>query len=248
MKGTLCLVCIFLGLGMSMAPQQSTRDYLQHLAGQRLILRHYAGSSDPHVKENDLSKKRGGCDEAVEVTGVAFDNSAVQFKLRNIGSPIIQKKSKGCTMDLPDDYSLRVTDFELDQSRDQAETAIGYVLQTPEAYLVASGVVLKLPPPSENESPVDFPGPGLTAPQAVLSVTPYYSDANRKARIQGRVTVRCVIGTDGLVRAPVIEKGINRELNLLTLEALTFWRLEPARKGDRSIAAKVPVEISFGML
>jgi len=248
MKEMLCLLGILLGLGMSQAPQQSTRDYLQHLVGQRLILRHYAGSSNPQVKEKNLNGKRGGCDEAVEVTGVALNKSAIQFKLRNIGSPVIQKKSKACTIDLPDDYLLRITEFELDQPLDQAENAIGYVLQTPEAYLAAYGVTLNLPPSSENDSPVDFPHPGITGPEAVLAVMPYYSDTNRKARIEGRVTVRCVIGTDGLVHAPVIEKGINQQLNMLTLDALTFWRLEPAREGARSVAAKVPVEISFGML
>lgn len=231
-------------LGVSLPPQDSTQGYLQHLIGQRLILRHYARSSNPEAKERDLSNRKGGCDEAVEVTTVASDNSSIRLQLRNIGMPSIRKKSGGCET-TPDLYSFRITDFDLDQPRDQAERAIGYVLQTPEAYLAASGVTWNRPPSSENDSPVDFPHPGLTAPEVVLSVIPYYSEANRKAHIQGTVTVRCVIGTDGLIHAPVIAKGLTEATNKLALDALTFWRLEPVREGAHPVAARVPVDISF---
>jgi TonB family protein len=110
------------------------------------------------------------------------------------------------------------------------------------------GVTLNLPSATEtNQSSVEFPGPGLTAPKPVLLVQPNYSDANRNARLQGIVTVRLVIGTDGLVHAPVIGKGLTDELNKLALEALTFWRLEPSRRGADSVAVKTPVEFSFRM-
>ena len=148
----------------------------------------------------------------------------------------------------PDLYSFKVSDFDPDQPREQAENAIGYVLQTPEAYLAAYGVVWDLPPSSENESVVDFPHAGLKAPEVLLSVDPYYSDANRKAHIEGTVTVECVIGTDGLVHAPVIQKGLTEELNKLALDAMTFWRLRPVSDGSRAVAARVPVQIAFHLL
>jgi TonB family protein len=234
-------------LGVTAVPQQNTRDYLQHLVGQRLILRHFGGSANPSVKERDLNRKGGGCDEAIEVKAVTLTASVVQLQLRNIGRPSIGNKSKACEIS-PDEYSLRVTEFDQDQTTEQAENAIGYFLQTPEAYLAANGVTLNLPPTSETiQSPVDFPGPGLTAPKLVLTVYPNYSDADRNARLQGIVTLHCVVGMDGLVHAPVIEKGLTDELNKLALQALSFWRLEPVRSGTESVPAKVPVEFSFRM-
>jgi TonB family protein len=118
----------------------------------------------------------------------------------------------------------------------------------PEAYLAAYGVVWDLPPSSENESPVDFPHPGLKAPEVLLSVQPYYSDANRKAHIEGTVTIECVIGTDGLVHAVVIQKGLTEELDKLALNAMTLWRLQPVSDGSRAVAARVPVQIAFHLL
>jgi TonB family protein len=234
-------------LGITAVPQQNTRDYLQHLVGRRLILRHHGGSANPSAKERDLSRKRGGCDEAVEVMAVTFAASSIQLELRNIGRPSIGNKGKGCEMS-PDEYSLRLTEFDPDQPREQAENAIRDVLQTPEEYLTAYGVTLNLPSATEtNQSPVEFPGPGLTAPKPVLTVQPNYSDANRNARLQGIVTVRCIIGTDGLIHTPVIGKGLTDELNNVALEALTFWRFEPVRLGTESVAAKTRVEFSFRM-
>jgi TonB family protein len=87
--------------------------------------------------------------------------------------------------------------------------------------------------------------PGVKAGKAVLTVNPYYPDASRKAHNEGKVIVNCVIGTDGLVHDPVIEKGTTKELNKLALDVLTFYRFEPAHDGDHAVAVKVPFEISF---
>jgi TonB family protein len=232
---------------MTFTPQQTTREYLQRLVGQRLILKHYGGTSNPEAKERDLISKKGGCDAAVEVVTVALEKTSLRFQLRNIGTPTIRQRNTGCSI-APDLYSFKVIDFDFDQPRDQAENAIGYVLQTPEAYLAANGVAWDLPPSSENESVVDFPHPGLKAPEVLLTVQPYYSDANRKAHIEGTVTIECVIGTDGLVHAPVIQKGVTKELNKLALDAMTFWRLRPVSDGSRAVAARVPVQIAFHLL
>lgn len=233
--------------GMTFTPPQTTQEYLQRLVGQRLILRHHGGTSNPEAKEKDLISKKGGCDAAVEVVKVVLEKNSLRFQLRNIGMPSIRQKNRGCSI-APDLYSFKVSDFDADQPREQAENAIGYVLQTPEAYLAAYGVVWDLPPSSENESPVDFPHPGLTAPEVVLSVRPYYSDRNRKAHIEGTVTIECVIGTDGRAHALVIQKRLTKELDKLALDAMTFYRLRPASDGSRAVAARVPVQIAFYLL
>jgi hypothetical protein len=129
MKFSLQIGCL-IALGSAAFPQQNTRDYLQHLVGRRLILRHYGGSANPSTKERDLNRKRGGCDEAVEVKAVTFTTSSIQLELKNIGRLSIGNKGKGCEI-TPDEYSLRLTEFDQDQPREQAENAIRDVLQTP---------------------------------------------------------------------------------------------------------------------
>lgn len=229
---------------MAFAPQQTTQDYLQHLAGQRLILRHYADSENSKAKESDLIGKKGGCDAAVEVMNVALSNASVRLTFRNVGSPIIRKKNMGCARQ-HDLYSFTISDFPFDQSPEQAADIIGHVLQTPEAYLAASGITWNPSPVPDSESPVQFPGPGLTAPVAVLSITPNFSKASAKAPMGGIVEFHCVIGTDGLVHDPVITKGFTDTENKRALDALKFWRLEPARDGTRLVAVKMTIGFSF---
>jgi TonB family protein len=241
---TLASIWFIAALGMTFTPPQSTEEYLQQLVGRRLILRHYAGTPNPEAKEKDLISKKGGCDEAVEVVKAAPKKYSLELQLRNIGPATIRGKNRACTI-TPDMYSFRIIDFDPNQPRAEAENAIEYLLQTPEAYLAAYGIEWEPPPPSENESPVDFPHPGLKAPELLLSVDPYYSDANRLAHIEGTVSVKCVIGTDGLIHAPVIEKGLTKDLNQLALDAMTFWRFRPVRDGSRAVAAKVAVEVGF---
>jgi hypothetical protein len=105
MKFFLQIGCL-IALGSTAFPQQNTREYLQHLVGRPLILRYYGDSVSPSAKEKDLSHKRVGCDEAVEVTGVTFAASSIRLQLRNIGGPSIgNNKSKTCHVS-PDEYSL----------------------------------------------------------------------------------------------------------------------------------------------
>jgi TonB family protein len=239
----LAIIALVTVLATALTPPQSTQEYLNHLVGQRFILRHVAGSSDPKVKAKDLSDTKGSCDEAVEVTAIAFEKSAILLRLRNIGTPTVGNRNMSCAKS--DAYSFKILDFDVDQPVDQAEKAVGYVLQTPETYLASLGVPWNLSPSSGNESPVDISRPGLTVPKVLLFVNPYYPAASRMDRIEGTVTISCILGTDGLVHDPVIVKGLSEELNKLALEAVTFYRIQPGRDGARAVAVKVALQFSF---
>ena len=233
--------------GMSFAPPQSTHEFLKQLVGQRLILRHYMGSTHPKAKGRDTSGPKGGCDVAVEVTAIEFDKSSIRLQARNIGTPKTGKEI-GNTSDVcanVDVISFQINGFDMDQPRDQAEKIIGNVLQTPEAYLAAIGIPWDVAPSSENDSPVDVSRPGVTAGKPVLFFNPYYTQASREAHTDGKVRINCVIGTDGLIHDPVIEKGLTKELNALALDALTFYRIQPAQYGGQAVALKSHFEFSF---
>jgi hypothetical protein len=230
-------------LAMIPTPSQSTQEFLQQLVGQRFILRHYTGSS-PDAEGKNLSKARGGCDVAVEVTAIAFEKSSIRLEVRNIGTPDPNtgKRNSGCANVAV--FSFHINGFDMDQPRDEAQKTIGYVLQTPEAYLAALGIPWNVSPSSENESPVDISSPGVTHGKMVLSVNPYYGEVSRKAQFQGTVDIRCVIGTDGLIHDPVIEKGVSTELNKLALDAVTFVRVRPASYGGHAVAFKTVYQLS----
>jgi hypothetical protein len=146
---------LIVALGITFTPPQSAKEFLHNLVGQRLILRHYTGSSNPEGNRKDLSPARRECDVAVEVTAIAVDKSSIRVQVRNIGTPNVVNKSgtiEGCAN--VDVISFQINGFDMDQPRDQAEKKIGYVLQTPETYLAALGIPWSVTSSSENESPV----------------------------------------------------------------------------------------------
>jgi TonB family protein len=230
-------------LGLSFTPFQTTREYVQGLVGQRLILRHVAGSSEPKVKEKELGDTKGTCDEAVEVTAVNVNRSVIRLQLRNIGTPAVGNRHTSCS--IADVHSLEVLDFDIDQPVGDAEKAVGYVLQTPEAFLESLGVPWSRGPFSQDVPPIDITHPGITLPRILLSVNPYYPGTSRRDRTEGAVTVKCVMGTDGLVHDPVIVKGLSDDLNKLALEAISFYRVQPARDGDHPVSVNGALQFSF---
>jgi TonB family protein len=236
-------ISLITALGLSLTPFQTTREYVQGLVGRRLILRHVAGSAAPKVKEKELGDTKGTCDQAVELTAVNFDKSAIRLQLRNIGTPVVGGRHTSCSR--ADVYSLEILDFDIDQPVGQAEKALGYVLQTPEAFLESLGVPWTPGPSSQNVTPMDITRPGLTLPRILLSVNPYYPATSRRDRTEGTVTVQCVMGTDGLVHDPVIIRGLSDDLNKLALEAVSFYRVQPARDGDHPVSVKGALQFSF---
>jgi len=76
-------------------------------------------------------------------------------------------------------------------------------------------------------------------------VNPHYTEESRKAHAEGKVIVSCVIGTDGKPHDPKIEKGLSAELNKLALDALTFYRFQPAYDGGNAVAVRVSFQVSF---
>jgi TonB family protein len=230
-------------LSVSLAPPQSTQEYLQHLIGQRLILRHHAGSSNSKVEEKGHGIKKGDCDQAVEVMNVAYEKAGVRLQLRNIGTPVVGNKSVDCSLE--PSLSLEITDFDIDQPLERTEKTIEGLLQTPDSYLAELGIPWQLPRSSENEVPIEASRPGLTAVKPLLLVRPGYTEEDRKARIKGMVTINCVVGTDGLVHDAVVTQGLSPGLNKNALDALTLWRFQPARVGDHFVAVKIPIELKY---
>jgi hypothetical protein len=73
----------------------------------------------------------------------------------------------------------------------------------------------------------------------LLSVEPVLRDPSRRIHQQGEVEFVAVVGTDGRLRNPVPKTGLEERHEALIKRALAAWRLEPARQGDRPVAARV---------
>jgi protein TonB len=75
---------------------------------------------------------------------------------------------------------------------------------------------------------------------------PPYSDEARKAKLQGMVTLRVLIGSDGRAKRVQIVKGLGMGLDENALEAIRNWRFAPARDARRQpVASWATIETRF---
>jgi TonB family protein len=88
-------------------------------------------------------------------------------------------------------------------------------------------------------------GGGVSAPKAVFSPDPEYSEEARKAKYQGVCVLWLVVGPDGKPRDVRVARTLGLGLDEKAIEAVKTWRFEPAVKDGRPVAVQINVEVTF---
>ncbi len=109
--------------------------------------------------------------------------------------------------------------------------------------LKESGVTTTLPEPTDKRAL-----PGEVTPPTVLSrIEPGYSEAARKANIEGTVELSAIVRKDGSVEAVKVSRGLGMGLDENAINALKSWRFRPGMKGGRPVDLRVKIEVTFSM-
>jgi protein TonB len=88
-------------------------------------------------------------------------------------------------------------------------------------------------------------GGGVSAPRAVYSPDPEYSEEARKAKYQGTCVLWLVVGPDGRPRDIKVSHTLGLGLDEKAIEAVKTWKFEPAMKDGKPVAVQINVEVSF---
>jgi TonB family protein len=88
-------------------------------------------------------------------------------------------------------------------------------------------------------------GSDIVPPHPTYHPNPEYSEAARKANLQGACVLRVEVGTDGAVHDVRVERSLERGLDEKAIEAVRSWKFEPALKNGNPIADEITVEVSF---
>jgi len=104
-------------------------------------------------------------------------------------------------------------------------------------------------------SPAAFGGPGvarlgdagLTPPKAVKQVKPQYTPDALRAKIEGGVTLECVVKADGSVGDVRVVKSLDtfHGLDDEAVKAAKRWRFSPGRKNGKAVPVVVPLELTY---
>ena len=255
------LVCLFLTLFLSagataqtssevLAKPQTPQDFLQAMAGQKLIMLQFGDADKTKLKKNDLNKIKISCDLVVQIKEARQHKDKVSIAWEQIGTPSVWGKNlpRACRDNMSHDAgTLVITGFAPDATADSLADSLSKVLQTPEQYLATTGIIFDLPAEPDIQGAVPAAASLSEKPKPLLSVDPTFSEQARKSKYQGTVAVMFYVGTDGRAHRPRIPRPLGMGLDQQALNVISLWRFRPAHKLDQPVPAMMNIEISFNL-
>ena len=107
----------------------------------------------------------------------------------------------------------------------------------------AGGVTTNVPEPAERR----VLSTGVTPPTVLSRIEPVYSEAARKAKLEGTVELSAVIRKDGSVEAVKVLRGLGLGLDESAIRALKSWQFRPGMKDGRPVDLRVNIEVTFSL-
>lgn len=92
-------------------------------------------------------------------------------------------------------------------------------------------------------------GADFRPPKPIHQEKPKYTEAGRKARIEGEVILRAVVDTDGSVTKVTVERSLDTEhgLDEAAIAAAKRWRFEPGRINGEAVRVRVTIAMTFSL-
>lgn len=236
---------LFAGLGVVMV-KSTVAVPDQKVAGVTWI--------DPYVAETGSKPKSGGGGGGAADKINASEGQSVRFAHEQLAPPTVE----AAPSKLPVEATL-VGPPDLNLVKDQAGNPLS-ILVTPSAGSGVRGGIGShdgggigdghgpgrgLGSGGGEGGGIYLPGDGVTAPRAIFSPEPEYSDEARIAKYQGVVTLWAVIGPDGRPRQVHLARSLGMGLDEKAIAAVETWRFEPGRKDGRPVNVQIIVEVDF---
>ncbi len=123
--------------------------------------------------------------------------------------------------------------------------AAGETVPAPAAVPVATSRPAPPPAPTARVTgPVD--ATRLDAPPRLVSgAPPAYPALARRARVEGVVTLRCVLDKEGNVKDVTVLRGLPMGLTSAAVEAVKHWRYAPSTLDGTPVEVSLAVDVTF---
>jgi protein TonB len=88
-------------------------------------------------------------------------------------------------------------------------------------------------------------GGAISKPEAISRVNPVYTEAARRARIQGVVIVETIIDKTGTVTNVRVLKPLPMGLDQAAVDAVKKWKFRPAQLNGRPVNVYFVLTVNF---
>jgi TonB family protein len=91
-------------------------------------------------------------------------------------------------------------------------------------------------------------GPGIVPPKVLERTEPQYTDEARAAKLQGKVVLTIVVGTDQRAHDIKITKSLDPGLDASAIRSITTWKFQPGTKNGKPVPVRANVQVNFRLL
>jgi periplasmic protein TonB len=88
-------------------------------------------------------------------------------------------------------------------------------------------------------------GGGISAPQAISTPDPEYTEEARNAKTQGTCVLWMIVDDQGRPRDVRVVRGLGFGLDARAIDAVKQWRFQPAMKDGHPVNVQISVEVGF---
>ena len=88
-------------------------------------------------------------------------------------------------------------------------------------------------------------GGGISAPQALSTPDPEYTEEARNAKTQGTCILWLIVDDQGRPRDIRVVRGLGMGLDAKAIEAVKQWKFQPALKDGHPVNVQISVEVGF---
>jgi TonB family protein len=91
-------------------------------------------------------------------------------------------------------------------------------------------------------------GPGIVPPKVLEKTEPKYTDQARSAKLEGKVALTMVVGTDQRAHDIKVTKSLDPGLDANAIASIKAWRFQPGTKNGKPVPVFAHVEVNFRLL
>jgi protein TonB len=112
--------------------------------------------------------------------------------------------------------------------------------------VLAAASLVPLQSAQSNETIYEA-GTGVSLPVVLTEVRPVYTEEAKAAKIEGRITMSCVVRTDGHAADITVVESLDsvNGLDDSAVNALRRWEFKPGTKDGAPVAVRVHVQMTF---
>ena len=90
-------------------------------------------------------------------------------------------------------------------------------------------------------------GSGVTSPTVLSRIKPVYSEAARKATLEGKVVLSAIVRKDGSLEVLKVVRGLGLGLDENAIKALKKWRFRPGMRNGKPVDVALNIEVTFSL-